>query len=330
MLVLRNYKLLSFGEEAEEDEEEVAEVNKKFSGKGKSSHDLTNDPKLSAQPAVEPSSPSKRSKKKSSKDEESESGSEAEESEKEVDKVDEESKVEVQSVRDKLKQKKDGVSSSASKSKSKKADSDDDGEEEYYLGKDEKMKQKQKVEDLRKEYKELKKSMRKEKVVQDKEAENAAKEAEEKAAKLAADNAVIKDFMDEQLKYKRVKAKAPKKGSDREDMTMALLEKFKSKIEAAKETFGEDSEASSVRKEGAVVEEGEDVEEGEEDDKPDDISWLAKKLQNENKDDVQAKDANLKGDDWFDIYDPRNTLSKRRREQSKHDSKEKKRSRINN
>lgn len=49
----RNFKLLSFGEEAEEDEEETIEVNKKFAGKGKSAHDTLADPKLSAQTAVE-------------------------------------------------------------------------------------------------------------------------------------------------------------------------------------------------------------------------------------------------------------------------------------
>lgn len=36
----RNFKLLSFGEEAEEDEEESSKQNEKFVGKGKSSHDV--------------------------------------------------------------------------------------------------------------------------------------------------------------------------------------------------------------------------------------------------------------------------------------------------
>lgn len=36
----RNFKLLSFGEEAEEDEEESNRENVKFVGKGKSSHDV--------------------------------------------------------------------------------------------------------------------------------------------------------------------------------------------------------------------------------------------------------------------------------------------------
>lgn len=50
VVLSRNLKLLSFGEEAEE-EEEAVDITKKF--KGKSSHDLTNDPSLSAVPAVE-------------------------------------------------------------------------------------------------------------------------------------------------------------------------------------------------------------------------------------------------------------------------------------
>ncbi|OAD55556.1 Peptidyl-prolyl cis-trans isomerase CWC27 like protein [Eufriesea mexicana] len=52
---VRDFNLLSFGEEAEEDEEESMILNKKFSGKGKSAHDYLTDPKLSSQPAVEPS-----------------------------------------------------------------------------------------------------------------------------------------------------------------------------------------------------------------------------------------------------------------------------------
>ncbi|OAD56578.1 Peptidyl-prolyl cis-trans isomerase CWC27 like protein [Eufriesea mexicana] len=52
---VKDFNLLSFGEEAEEDEEESVILNKKFSGKGESPHDHLTDPKLSLQPAVEPS-----------------------------------------------------------------------------------------------------------------------------------------------------------------------------------------------------------------------------------------------------------------------------------
>ena len=45
----RNYKLLSFGDEAEEQEEEVDLASKDSKGKGKSSHDLIDDPTLSTE-----------------------------------------------------------------------------------------------------------------------------------------------------------------------------------------------------------------------------------------------------------------------------------------
>ncbi|OAD55134.1 Peptidyl-prolyl cis-trans isomerase CWC27 like protein [Eufriesea mexicana] len=51
---VKDFNLLSFGEEADEDEEESVILNKKFSGKGKSTHDHLSDLKLSSQPAVEP------------------------------------------------------------------------------------------------------------------------------------------------------------------------------------------------------------------------------------------------------------------------------------
>ncbi|OAD54888.1 Peptidyl-prolyl cis-trans isomerase CWC27 like protein [Eufriesea mexicana] len=44
----RDFNLLSFGEKAEKDEEEL---NKKFSGKCKSAHGYLTDPKVSSQPA---------------------------------------------------------------------------------------------------------------------------------------------------------------------------------------------------------------------------------------------------------------------------------------
>ncbi|OAD54045.1 Peptidyl-prolyl cis-trans isomerase CWC27 like protein [Eufriesea mexicana] len=51
----RDFNLFSFGGEAKEDEKESVILNKMFTGKGKSAHDHLTDPKLSSQPAVEPS-----------------------------------------------------------------------------------------------------------------------------------------------------------------------------------------------------------------------------------------------------------------------------------
>ncbi|MEQ2189406.1 Peptidyl-prolyl isomerase cwc27, partial [Xenoophorus captivus] len=49
-----NFNLLSFGEEAEEDEEMVTQVSQTLKGKSKSSHDLLkDDPRLSSVPAVD-------------------------------------------------------------------------------------------------------------------------------------------------------------------------------------------------------------------------------------------------------------------------------------
>ncbi|KAK7895516.1 hypothetical protein WMY93_020841 [Mugilogobius chulae] len=53
----KNFSLLSFGEEAEEEEEATNQVTQTFKGKSKSSHDLLkDDPKLSSVPAVESTS----------------------------------------------------------------------------------------------------------------------------------------------------------------------------------------------------------------------------------------------------------------------------------
>jgi peptidyl-prolyl cis-trans isomerase SDCCAG10 len=60
---LRNFKLLSFGEEAEEDEEETNEANRKYSGRSKSTHDILNDPGLSAMTAAETEEKNKESNK---------------------------------------------------------------------------------------------------------------------------------------------------------------------------------------------------------------------------------------------------------------------------
>nr|VZI28264.1 unnamed protein product [Spirometra erinaceieuropaei] len=48
----KNFSLLSFGDEAEEEAEVVSEVAEKFRGKGKSAHDLVNDPRLSSEPVA--------------------------------------------------------------------------------------------------------------------------------------------------------------------------------------------------------------------------------------------------------------------------------------
>ena len=54
---------------------------------------------------------------------------------------------------------------------------------------------------------------------------------------------------------------------------------------------------------------------------------MHKTLKFESDDPVLAKDANTKDDDWFDIYDPRNPLNKRRRENDQIEGKKKEKDR---
>ena len=69
----------------------------------------------------------------------------------------------------------------------------------------------------------------------------------------------------------------------------------------------------------------EDIEEKEQEEADDEDelkgdSWMSNTLKFQTDDPILAKDANTKDDNWFDIYDPRNPLNKRRR---KEDSKNK-------
>lgn len=54
------------------------------------------------------------------------------------------------------------------------------------------------------------------------------------------------------------------------------------------------------------------MEKSDEDDLKDE-SWLAHTLRFDETSDVLAKDASTKKDDWYDVYDPRNPLNKRKR-----------------
>ena len=49
MKATKDFNLISFGDEAEEEENDLEVVHKSYKNKAKSSHDLLNDPKLSAE-----------------------------------------------------------------------------------------------------------------------------------------------------------------------------------------------------------------------------------------------------------------------------------------
>ena len=114
---VKNFGLLSFGEEAEGDEQETEEFVKKISGKSKSTHDVLDDPKLSKEPVKIPTTEKDAVTKELDEDEElpatSSKGG------------DDELKRTTESIRDKLKGKK------AAPQPTK--EDDEDSEEDYGL-----------------------------------------------------------------------------------------------------------------------------------------------------------------------------------------------------
>ncbi|XP_014287392.1 spliceosome-associated protein CWC27 homolog [Halyomorpha halys] len=112
-------------------------------------------------------------------------------------------------------------------------------------------------------------------------------------------NLMIDEYNKEKDKYSEMKKKLPKKGNSREKQTLEMLMKFRQKInklQVNSEDYETDPKSSDKETDGK--------------------DWLTHSLKCEDKVTL-AKDANVKGDDWFEITDPRNTLNKRRRENSK-------------
>lgn len=119
------------------------------------------------------------------------------------------------------------------------------------------------------------------------------KPEEPKSAPVENESEAVQDYLEEKEKYKKKKLNS--KGSSREDFTLSLLAKFKNKLHSALETQEEDKPKPT-------------------EENSDDENWLAHKLDfSESQDAVLAKDASKKQDDWYDIYDPRNPINRRKR-----------------
>lgn len=301
---VKNFNLLSFGEEAEEDEEESVILNKQYSGKGKSAHDHLSDPKLSAQPAVESDGPPSK-KKKEDRSSDWESENEDIKTPEELETI----KKEKEAMKERIKNKLRDAKKEPKEENYKVDDVEDDRdvkEEEYYLGKDRDDERRKRAEEIRKEIRDLKRGIQNEKKA--KEADRILKQGlEEKKEKKTE---IMKEYIETQEKYKEAKSKLPKKGKSREDFTMDLLKKFKSKLQSAKETNSERSPSPPKNENNK-----------EDDFDPSDESWMVHVLHCEEKAPVLAKDASTKDDDWFEIYDPRNPLNKRRRGEKSRDDR---------
>ncbi|XP_008299418.1 spliceosome-associated protein CWC27 homolog [Stegastes partitus] len=278
----KNFSLLSFGEEAEEEEEMVTQVSQTLKGKSKSSHDLLkDDPRLSSVPAVD-----KKKKKGASADT---AGSDDE-----VDgDVEDDSDADEECDPEKKEKMRELIS--------KKLKKEQGGEKATELSEEDRGKKTSRSDELRKEARQLKKELqaiKQRKEEASKPAEDEVKEVEKKPASEA-----VAEYLEGRKKYEELRKQKLKKGSNREAQTMALLNRFKTKLSSAITDAPE-----------------EDVEELAEDD---DKGWMGHVLQFDEQT-RKVKDANMQDEDTFEIYDPRNPVNKRRREESKKIMKEKK------
>ncbi|XP_062290083.1 spliceosome-associated protein CWC27 homolog [Scomber scombrus] len=279
----KNFSLLSFGEEAEEEEEMVTQVSQTLKGKSKSSHDLLkDDPRLSSVPAVD-------KKKKGKPGDGDESDDEADGD------VDSDADADEEYDSDQREKMRELVSKKLKKEKG--TDRATEGDEE------ERGKKKSRSDELRKEARQLKKDLQAIKQRKEESLKPAVEEVIEESKKPT--NEAVAEYLEGRKKYEDMRKQKKKKGTTREEQTMALLNNFKSKL-------------SSAITEGPGEEE--DVEELAEDD---DKGWMGHVLQFDEQS-RKVKDANMQDEDTFEIYDPRNPVNKRRREESKKIMKEKK------
>ncbi|EHH54290.1 hypothetical protein EGM_15098 [Macaca fascicularis] len=156
-------------------------------------------------------------------------------------------------------------------------------------------------EELRKEARQLKRELL---AAKQKKVENEAKQAEKRSEEEeATPDGAVAEYRREKQKYEALRKQQSKKGTSREDQTLALLNQFKSKLtQAIAETPENDIPETEVE---------------------DDEGWMSHVLQFEDKS-RKVKDASMQDSDTFEIYDPRNPVNKRRREESKKLMREKK------
>lgn len=268
----KNFSLLSFGEEAEEEEEEVNRVSQSMKGKSKSSHDLLkDDPHLSSVPAVE-----------SEKDDATE--------DLEDDEEDENAEHDEYIDDDEKNLMRDRIAKKLKKDTTANVKSAGEGQVEKPVNRSE---------ELRKEARQLKREL----LAAKQKKEIMAKTEKGNGEEEVAPDSAVAEYRREKQKYEALRKQQPKKGTSREDQTLALLNQFKSKLtQAIAETPENDVSEAEVE---------------------DDEGWMSHVLQFEDKT-RKVKDASMQDSDTFEIYDPRNPVNKRRREESKKLMREKK------
>ncbi|XP_045159085.2 spliceosome-associated protein CWC27 homolog [Mercenaria mercenaria] len=312
----KNFKLLSFGEEAEEDEEQVTKVSEGWKGKGKSSHELTNDPRLSSVPAVDISPEKTEKRKADSSDIDSEEEKEKEERresiKKKLKKEPPEKNINVKqnkhspdSVSNKQPatvQSEPAVKAAAPRKSSPPTSKPTPTSKTIPVEKPS-----NRSEELKQEARTLKREIRESKKREQQRKMEVKEEVVEEEPQPVS-NDPLADFKRERLKYKALRKEQGKKGLNREEITLSILNKFKTKLEGSRKLAGRYSD-------------DEDKDEDLEDDATD-LSWMHHKLQFEEEGKKKVLDANIHDVDRYEIHDPRNPLTKRRREESKQKMKD--------
>ncbi|XP_031415039.1 spliceosome-associated protein CWC27 homolog [Clupea harengus] len=156
--------------------------------------------------------------------------------------------------------------------------------------------------ELRKEARQLKKDLQA--IKQRKEdRDNPKEQPEDQPGDQNPASGAVAEYHDSRKKYEDVRKQKLKKGTTREQQTLALLDRFKTKLSSAITDTPEEPEEEL----------GEDEDKG----------WMSHVLQFDEQS-RKVKDAAIQDEDTFEIYDPRNPVNKRRREESKKLMKEKK------
>ena len=271
MKATKDFKLLSFGEEAEDDEESLSVAGSKTGGRGKSAHDLAADPNLLASAGGEYS------------EEENASEEEAERKKQELSSVKDKlmkrkAEKEMMDIRTKLK-KTDVVAEFLKEEKQSNKDKSDDDLDFEYECPIEKEKQRRK-EEVQKEFKALAKELKPKKTKEKKEEQE---NVSERITEEERQNDLLLSYHKEQKKYKeKTKGNVPKKKASREDATLAMLAKFKQKL-------------TKINDDENKVEEKKEAEgEAESDEDVAGDNWMKNTLRFESNDPVLAKDASTK------------------------------------
>ncbi|CAB3411332.1 unnamed protein product [Caenorhabditis bovis] len=281
---VKKTSLLSFGDEADEDEEELTNFNKKVANKPKSAHDALNDERLSKQVAV-------------TKDEMTNYVPEDEDYERD--------KSSISSIRAKLMKK--------TNKNDEPTEEDRDEDFEKLIEDERKAKEREQVEKMNLELKDMQREYMR-----------ALRKPKEKKKKQddAPKSAAMQEYENLKMRFKsKSKHLVKQKDAQRETQTLQMLERFKKRLHASNQEailFDKKIKIDDEEKKKEEGEEGEEKKFGIDLDAEDfdGTEWMNHKFKAE---DVvlssKAKDANLReeSEDWYSITDPRNKMNKRRR-----------------